>query len=296
VAGALIVARAASAESWEAHSGVSATSSSRCPMRAITGERAARRLLRTERPPIHVEGPQETTLVVNSVREVFQPSMSAASPFARRPGRDAEGRGLSGRMSTRSPIQPVTVYRTPPGSCRAPCRTSPGSTHFDGAAENQVLYLLNGFNITDPVSGRSRRAWHRRRALAGALERSYSPEYGWVGGAFAISTDTGTDRLHATATNFIPSVDFKQGPHLGNWTPRFGVSGPSCAAAPGSPTTSTANTTRPSSPACPAGRTQPAAGWAEPVARASEPDGLQYPLRRFPGQPGAAEPRGPGPA
>jgi hypothetical protein len=103
-----------------------------------------------------------------------------------------------------------------------------GSTHFDGAAENQVLYLLNGFNITDPVSGR----FQTRLGIEGvrSLEHwsgSYSPEYGQgSAGAFAITTDTGTDQLHYTATNFIPSADFKQGLHLGNWTPRVGVSGP----------------------------------------------------------------------
>ena len=28
-----------------------------------------------------------------------------------------------------------------------------GGLHFDGSAENQVLYLLDGFNITNPISG-----------------------------------------------------------------------------------------------------------------------------------------------
>ena len=42
----------------------------------------------------------------------------------------------------------------------------------------------------------------------------------------AVQTENGTDAFHYTATDFIPGIDIQQGLRLGNWYPRFGVSGP----------------------------------------------------------------------
>ena len=175
-----------------------------------------------------MEGPQETTLVVNSVREVFQAIDVGGEPSpVDLAGMQKEER-LSGTDVNAVPYPASHSLQNATRLMPGAVQDVTGSTHFDGAAENQVLYLLNGFNITDPVSGR----FQTRLGIEGvqSLEHwsgSYSPEYGQgSAGAFAITTDTGTDRLHSTATNFIPSVDFKQGLHLGNWTPRAGVSGP----------------------------------------------------------------------
>jgi hypothetical protein len=236
VAGALIVARPvasvageASAESREAHSGLEGDFILTLPDEGdflVSVEREGYYELKDH--PIHVEGPQETTLVVNSVREVFQAIDVSGEPSpVDLAGMQKEER-LSGTDVNAVPYPASHSLQNATRLMPGVVQDVTGSTHFDGGAENQVLYLLNGFNITDPVSGR----FHTRLGIEGvqALEHwsgSYSPEYGQgSAGAFAITTDTGTDRFHYTATNFIPSVDFKQGPHLGNWTPRAGVSGP----------------------------------------------------------------------
>jgi len=236
VAGALIVARPASsgtgaapAASREAHSGLAGDF-------ILTLSDAGDYLVSVQREgyyelkdrPIHVEGPQETTLVVNSVREVFQAIDVGGEPSpVDLAGMQKEER-LSGTDVNAVPYPASHSLQNATRLMPGAVQDVTGSTHLDGAAENQVLYLLNGFNITDPVSGR----FQTRLGIEGvrSMEHwsgSYSPEYGQgSAGAFAITTDTGTDRLHSTATNFIPSVDFKQGLHLGNWTPRVGVSGP----------------------------------------------------------------------
>jgi hypothetical protein len=36
----------------------------------------------------------------------------------------------------------------------------------------------------------------------------------------------GTDRFRYSATNFVPGIDTATGPHVGTWSPRFGISGP----------------------------------------------------------------------
>jgi hypothetical protein len=236
VAGALIVARpassaagAASAQSWQAHSGPEGDFTLTLPDAGDYLVGVAREgYYELKDRPDHVEGPQETTLVINSVREVFQAIDVGGQPSpADLAGMQKEER-LSGTDVNAVPYPASHSLQNATRLMPGAVQDVTGSTHFDGAAENQVLYLLNGFNITNPVSGR----FQTRLGIEGveSMEHwtgSYSPEYGQgSAGAFAITTDSGTDRLHYTATNFIPSVDFKQGLHLGNWTPRAGVSGP----------------------------------------------------------------------
>ena len=87
-----------------------------------------------------------------------------------------------------------------------------GGLHFNGSSENQILYLLNGFNITDPITGQ----FHTRIGVEGvrSLDFSsgrYSPEYGkGSAGVLAIRTDTGADAFHYTATDFIPGVNINK--------------------------------------------------------------------------------------
>jgi outer membrane receptor protein involved in Fe transport len=103
-----------------------------------------------------------------------------------------------------------------------------GALHFAGSAENQVLYTLDGFNVSDPVTGNF--ATRLDTDMVRSLEYStgrYSPEFGkGSAGALAIRTEMGDDKLRYTATNFIPGLDTKTGVHLGAWTPRFGLFGP----------------------------------------------------------------------
>ena len=103
-----------------------------------------------------------------------------------------------------------------------------GALHVNGSSENQVLYVLNGFNITNPISGQFQTllAVEGIRSLDLSSGR-YSPEFGkGSAGVLAINTENGTDAFHYTATDFIPGLSFQQGLRAGNWYPRFGVSGP----------------------------------------------------------------------
>jgi hypothetical protein len=98
----------------------------------------------------------------------------------------------------------------------------------NGSSESQVLYLLNGFNLTNPISGQFQTllAVEGIRSVDLASGR-YPPEFGkGSAGVRNISTESGTDTFHYTATDFIPGLSLQQGLHLGNWYPRFGVSGP----------------------------------------------------------------------
>ncbi len=177
---------------------------------------------------VRVETGQELTLVINTVREVFQSANINAetSPLdlaqvqsqERLSGTEVNDIPFANSHSLRNSLQLLPDVVQDPG----------GGLHVNGSSENQVLYLLNGFNLTDPISG----GFQTTLAVEGirSVDLSsgrYSPEFGkGTAGVLAISTESGTDAFHYTATDFIPGASIQQGLHLGNWYPRFGVSGP----------------------------------------------------------------------
>ncbi len=103
-----------------------------------------------------------------------------------------------------------------------------GQVHINGSASHQIFDLLDGFNITHPVSGLM-----ELRVSADALRSievigsRYSAEYGkGSGGVLNLATGMGDDRYRFSATNFIPSFQTNKGVNLDNWTPRATLSGP----------------------------------------------------------------------
>lgn len=178
--------------------------------------------------PVHIETVLELTLVINSVRELFQsvdvngqPSpvdISQTRNEERLTGTEVNDILYPNSHSLRNSTKLIPGVVEDPG----------GGMHFNGSSENQVQYLLNGFDIGDPISGE----FHTALAVEGvrSLDYSsgrYSPEFGkGSAGVLAIGTETGTDAFHYTATNFIPGLRIQQGLQLGNWYPRVGISGP----------------------------------------------------------------------
>ncbi len=103
-----------------------------------------------------------------------------------------------------------------------------GDLHFDGGSENQVQYTLDGFNISDPLTG----TFNTHLSVEAVqsldfLSGRYSPEYGkGSSGVLAIRTESGDDHWRYSATNFVPGVDTSGGLHVGAYTPRLNFSGP----------------------------------------------------------------------
>lgn len=94
-----------------------------------------------------------------------------------------------------------------------------GGVHLSGSAVNQVLYTLDGFNVTDPLTGdlSARLNIDTVRTIQYSSGR-YSSEFGkGSAGTVAITTHMGTDALRYNATNFVPGVDTANGLHIGTW-------------------------------------------------------------------------------
>ena len=103
-----------------------------------------------------------------------------------------------------------------------------GGIHVNGAAEHQVLYTIDGFNIGDPVTGsfQSRlnvEAVQTMSVISGAMPAEYGKG---AAGVLAINTRNGDDKLRYGVTNFIPGVEIRKRLTLGSWSPRMDVSGP----------------------------------------------------------------------
>lgn len=178
--------------------------------------------------PVHLETSQEVTLTITTVREVFQSVDVSEQPSPVDIDQTRNEERLTGTQIN-DILYPnshslVSSMKLMPGVVQ----DAGGGVHFNGSTGDQVEYLLNGFNITNPISGQ----FNTALAVEGirSVDYSsgrYSPEFGkGSAGVLAINTESATDAFHFTATDFIPGVDIKQGIRLGNWYPRFGVSGP----------------------------------------------------------------------
>jgi hypothetical protein len=177
---------------------------------------------------VHVEDAQELTFAINTVREVFQSENVQAETSPIDVGQAQSQERLSGTEVNDMPYANSHSLQNSLQLIPGVLQDTSGTLHVNGSSENQVLYLLNGFNITNPISGRFQTllAVEGVRSVDLSSGRS-SPEFGkGSAGVVAVSTESGTDTFHYTATDFIPGINIQHGVRLGSWYPRFGVSGP----------------------------------------------------------------------
>ncbi|HTU32838.1 MAG TPA: carboxypeptidase regulatory-like domain-containing protein [Candidatus Acidoferrum sp.] len=109
-----------------------------------------------------------------------------------------------------------------------PDNSAPGQVHVAGAASNETLYTLDGFDISQPVSGLLdlRLSTDAIRSMEVQTSR-YSVADGWsTGGVISLDTGMGDDHFRLYGTDFVPSFQERRGFHLANTTPRFTLSGP----------------------------------------------------------------------
>jgi len=171
---------------------------------------------------------REIHLTLNHVREVSESLSVHESAGAVDVDKIAAERKLTGLEMIDVPYSPTRDLRAAltlmPGVVQDPS----GNLHFDGGAEGQTLYLLDGFNFSDPLTGKlnTKLSVESVRTIDWSSGR-YSAEFGkGSAGALAIRTDMGDDRWRYSSTNFLPGFDTRGGFHLGTWAPRFNLSGP----------------------------------------------------------------------
>jgi len=103
-----------------------------------------------------------------------------------------------------------------------------GGLHIAGARSGETQYLLDGFEIGDPVNNTLGARFNVDAARAAEVQT------GRIGAGYAhsgasvlnLETPDGDDKWRVGTTNPIPGIDIQQGVRLGDWYPRFTFSGP----------------------------------------------------------------------
>jgi Carboxypeptidase regulatory-like domain/TonB dependent receptor len=100
--------------------------------------------------------------------------------------------------------------------------------HIAGARSADAQYLLDGFEIGDPASGALTSRFNVDATRAAEVQTGgIGAEYAHSGaGILSLVTPDGDDRWRFGTTDPVPGINIQEGAHLGNWYPRFTVSGP----------------------------------------------------------------------
>ena len=103
-----------------------------------------------------------------------------------------------------------------------------GGLHIAGARSGETQYLLDGFEIGDPVNNTLSARFNVDATRAAEVQT------GGIGAGYAhsganvlsLETPDGDDKWRFGTTNPTPGINIQQGVHLGDWYPRFTFSGP----------------------------------------------------------------------
>jgi outer membrane receptor protein involved in Fe transport len=100
--------------------------------------------------------------------------------------------------------------------------------HVAGARSADTQYLLDGFEIGDPADGTLTAHINVDATRTVEVQASrISAGYAHSGaGILSLETINGDDRWRFGTTDPLPGVNIQEGTHLGNWYPRFVISGP----------------------------------------------------------------------
>ncbi|PWT97167.1 MAG: hypothetical protein C5B51_31970 [Terriglobia bacterium] len=216
---------------------VAVTSSDAAGNFTLNSEASGDLAIRTERqgfylyegkPQSLAGGASQLTIVLNHVQEFSERIDVRASPPAIDPQQLSDHRELDNTEIEAIPYPAPQDYRNSLPLMDGVLQDNSGRLHFNGGDTNQTNYTLDGFNISNPVTGSLDTRLNIETVQAMDLESSrFSAENGrGSAGVLDIKTKMGDDRWRFGGTNFVPGVSTDGGLHVNKWTPRLEVSGP----------------------------------------------------------------------
>ena len=173
-------------------------------------------------------GPNEVTFTLNHAQELHEQVQVTVPANQIDPQDTAQRSTLTSQHIRDIPVPNTHVLRQSLVALPEIVQDHHGNLHVAGARSGETQYLLDGFEIGDPVSG----------ALTSRFNvdatRAADVQAGRIGAAYAhsgasilsLETPEGDDRWRFGTTNPIPGINIQEGAHLGNWYPRFTFSGP----------------------------------------------------------------------
>ena len=173
-------------------------------------------------------GDNELTITLNHLQEFSDRIDVTYSPPAIDPQQPQERRELDNTEMQSVPYPAPQDYRNALPLMDGIVQDNAGRAHFNGGRANQTNYTLDGFNLSDPVTGllEARINIDTIQSMDVATSR-FSAENGrGSAGILDLQTKMGDDRWRFAGTNFIPGISAESGWHLNKWTPRLEFSGP----------------------------------------------------------------------
>ncbi len=173
-------------------------------------------------------GSQQLTVRLNHLQEFADKIDVTYSPPAIDPQQTSERKELANTEIQNVPYPAPQDYRNSLPLLNGVVQDNAGRVHFNGGDTNQANYTLDGFNMSDPVTGRLETRVNIDTIQSMDLENSrYAADNGrGSAGVLDVKTKMGDDRLRFGGTNFIPGVTIDSGLYVNKWTPRLEFSGP----------------------------------------------------------------------
>src|SRR5450756_358869 len=173
-------------------------------------------------------GPHQLTIRLNHLQEFADKIDVTYSPPAIDPEQTSERKELANTEIQGVPYPAPQDYRNALPLLNGVVQDTAGRVHFNGGDTNQANYTLDGFNISDPVTGRLEARLNIETIQSMDLENSrYAADNGRGStGVLDLKTKMGDDRWRFGGTNFIPGLTIDSGIYINKWTPRLEFSGP----------------------------------------------------------------------
>ncbi|MBZ5577495.1 MAG: carboxypeptidase regulatory-like domain-containing protein [Acidobacteriia bacterium] len=174
------------------------------------------------------EGSNQLTITLNHLQEYSERIDVTVSAPVIDPQQPAERKELDNTEIQSVPYPAPQDYRSALPLMDGVVEDNAGRAHFNGGDTSQTNYTLDGFNMSNPVTGNLDTRVNIDSIQSVDLESSrFSAANGrGSAGVVDLKTKMGDDRWRFDGTNFIPGVSSETGLHVNKWTPRLEVSGP----------------------------------------------------------------------
>jgi hypothetical protein len=184
---------------------------------------------RVTNQPVQLQvGVNEVTLTINHETEIHEQVEVYSSSENIEPLDTSREDALIAREIRDIPVASTHDLRSSLEALPEVVRDQSGEIHVAGGRVGETQFLLDGFDIGDPVDGSLSARINVDSVRAAEVESGrFGIQYGHGGtGVLSLDTTPGDDRWRAGATNFVPGISVQRGLHLTSWYPRLRLSGP----------------------------------------------------------------------
>jgi hypothetical protein len=173
-------------------------------------------------------GPNDFAFTLNHEEEVHEHVQVTASASQIDPEDTSQRSTLTARDILQIPVPSTHVLSESLVALPEITQDNQNNLHIAGARSGETQYLLDGFEIGDPVNNQLTSRFNVDATRAAEVQTGrFGAEYAHSGAnILSLETPDGDDKWRFGTTDPAPGINVQEGVHLGNWYPRFTFSGP----------------------------------------------------------------------